>query len=259
VTEPSAVTLYHRLDGPIDKPLVVFGNSLGADLAMWDEVAGRVSMRFRCLRFDKPGHGGSPPAPGLTLEAIADRVAGLIAEYGGRALYVGLSIGGLIGQLLMRRAPERLSAAVLIATAAHIPSPETWEERARVVEREGLGAIVDAVLARWFTPAFASREPERFAAVRETFLGVDRASYAACCRAIGRFDLRGTRPARRVPALVVSAAEDPATPPALGEALAADLGADFVLLRRAAHLVAIERAEAVAGLVAWMHEAGARG
>lgn len=255
MTDASALVLHHRLEGPIGSPLIVFGNSLGADLSMWDAVVCRLSLRFRCLRFDKPGHGGSPPAPGLTLEAIADRVAGLIAEHGGRAAFVGLSIGGLIGQVLLRRAPERLTAAVLLATAAHIPAPESWEERAKLVEREGPGAIVDAVLARWFTSGFAARQPERVAAARAGFCRVDPASYAACCRAIARFDLRGTRPSRPVPAVVVSAAEDPATPPALGEALAADLGADFVLLRHAAHLVAIERSEAVAGLVAWMHDA----
>ncbi|MCS6855607.1 MAG: alpha/beta fold hydrolase [Elioraea sp.] len=251
--------LHYRLDGPDDGPLVVFANSLGADLHMWDEVIGRVSMRFRTLRFDKPGHGASPPAPGLTLEAIADGVVRLIAQNGGQALFVGLSIGGLIGQLLLRRAPERLSGAILIATGAHIPSPEAWEERARVVEREGLGAIVDTVMGRWFTPAFAAEEPERVSAVREAFLRVDAASYAACCRAIAKFDLRGTRPPRRVPTLVVAASEDPATPPALGEALAADLGADFMLLRRSAHMVAIERAIPVGGLVNWMQAAGARG
>lgn len=258
MTTDTSLVLHHRLDGPDDAPLAVFANSLGADLHMWREVIGRASMRFRCLRFDKPGHGASPPAPGLTLEAIADRVAELIAENGGRAFFVGLSIGGLIGQLLLRRAPERLIAVVLIATAAHIPSPEAWEERARVVERDGLGAIVDAVMGRWFTPGFAAREPERVAEVREAFLRVDPASYAACCRAIGRFDLRGTRPPRHVPTLVVSASEDPATPPALGEALAADLGADFMLLRRAAHLVPIERDAPVASLLSWMEEGGMR-
>lgn len=253
------LSLHCRLDGPEDRPLVVFANSLGADLHMWDEVIGRVSMRYRTLRFDKPGHGASPPAPGITLEAIADRVAQIIAEHGGRALFVGLSIGGLIGQLLMRRAPERLYGAVLMATAAHIPTPEAWEERARLVEREGLAAIVEAVMARWFTPAFAAAEPDQVNAVREAFLRVDPASYAACCRAIARFDLRGTRPERHVPTLVVAASEDPATPPALGEALAADLGADYALVRRAAHLVAIERAIPVAGLVTWLYEAGRRG
>ncbi|MFQ3623756.1 MAG: alpha/beta fold hydrolase [Acetobacteraceae bacterium] len=248
-----AAGLAVRCDGPEGAPLIVFANSLGASMAMWDEVVGPLAVRFRCLRFDKPGHGDSAPDASITLESLADRVASLIAGSGaGRAHFVGLSIGGMLAQLLLRRRPDLIASAVLIATAAHIPSPHAWEERARTVERDGPGAIVEAVLGRWFTPAFARARPDRVASVREAFLATDRASYAACCREIARFDLRGMRPGSLVPTLVVSASEDPATPPSLGAALADDLGADHVLLRGAAHLVAVERAGDIAALVGWV-------
>ncbi len=251
-TDPAA-GLAVRCDGPEAAPLIIFANSLGASMAMWDEVVSRLATRFRCLRFDKPGHGASEADGSVTLESLVDRVASLISGSGaGRAHFVGLSIGGIIGQLLLRQRPELIASAVLIATAAHIPSPQAWEERARTVEREGPEAIVEAVLGRWFTPAFAHARPDRVAAVRESFLATDRASYAACCRAIARFDLRGTRTGTRVPTLVVSASEDPATPPALGASLADDLAADHVLLRGAAHLVAVERPSDVAALVGWV-------
>jgi 3-oxoadipate enol-lactonase / 4-carboxymuconolactone decarboxylase len=160
---------------------------------------------------------------------------------------VGLSFGGGTGSTRAAPPPDRVDRLVLVATAAHLAPPEAWRERARTVREQGMGAIVDAVLGRWFTPAVAA---ERVGPVRATFLATDPEGYAACCEAIAAMDLREAIGAIRAPTLVVAGADDPATPPALAEAIRARIpGAEMVVLP-AAHLIAVERPEALAAHIA---------
>ena len=246
--EANGTTLFYELAGelaePEDAPVAVFSNSIGTTLEMWDDQARALAGRFRVLRYDTRGHGRSPvvdrPA---TIEALADDLAGLLDALGiGRAHVVGLSLGGMTAQALAVRRPALVDALVLMATAAHLPG--NWEERAATVRAHGMGAIVDAVVGRWFTAAF--RDDPRVAALRARFLANDPAGYAVCCGAIAGMDLRASNAAIAARTLIVAGADDPATPPAMSEEMRARIpGAELVVLPRAAHILAIEQAAAV--------------
>ncbi|MDP4021568.1 3-oxoadipate enol-lactonase [Methylobacterium sp. NEAU 140] len=241
------VDLRYELAGPEGAPVVAFSNSLGATLEMWDALLPALGGGYRALRYDTRGHGGSATrdAPAEIADLAGD-LAGLLDALGiGRAHLVGLSLGGMTVQALASADPGRPLSATLMATAAHLPSAETWNERAATVRAQGPGALVEATLGRWFTPGFAQRSTEAVAAVRARFLACDAAGYAVCCGAIGRMDLRPALSAITAPTLVIAGRDDPSTPPAMAEALCAGIPhAELVVLPRAAHLLAVERAEA---------------
>ena len=236
--------LRYVLEGPDDAPVVAFSNSLGATLEMWDALLPALAGRFRTLRYDTRGHGGSETSDRPTeIADLAGDLAGLLD-----ALGIGLSLGGKTVQALASAEPERAVSATLMATAAHLPTAQTWNARAATARSQGTGALVDATLARWFTPAFAQHAPETVQAVRERFIACARAGYAVCCEAIGRMDLRPALSAITAPTLVMAGRDDPSTPPAMAEEICAGIAqAELVVLPRAAHLLAVERADA-AGL-----------
>ena len=241
------VELHYEIEGPDGAPVIAFSNSLGTTLAMWDAQADALSDRFRCLRYDTRGHGrSSTPAVGFTVDDLASDLAGLLDGLGiARAHVVGLSLGGMTGQALAAARPEKVDRLVLVATSAFLPPADLWRERAAIVRDKGLAAIADNVIGRWFTPA--ERASAGALATREIMVReVDPAGYALCCEAIGGMDLRGRIGAIRTPTLVISGAEDPATPVVMGEEIASLIpGAVFAVVPDAAHLIAVERAEAV--------------
>ena len=238
--------LFYDLNGPEGAPVVAFSNSIGTTLELWDAQVSALSDRYRVLRYDARGHGRSPVVGGrTTMEDLADDLAGLLDALGvERAHVVGLSLGGMTAQAFAVRHPGRLEGLVLMGTSAHLPTG--WDERAALVREKGMGAIVDAVLTRWFTPPFLQGHPERVAPLRERFLAVDREGYAACCEAIRDMDLRGSNAAIQARTLIVAGADDPATPLAMMEDIRARIpDAEMVVLPRAAHIMNVERPEAV--------------
>jgi 3-oxoadipate enol-lactonase len=150
------VELFYDLTGPENAPVVAFSNSIGTTLEMWDRQVPALSDRYRCLRYDTRGHGRSQVLDRpVTIGDLADDLAGLLDALGvEKAHIVGLSLGGMTAQAFGARYPERAQSLVLMATSAYLP--HGWDERATTVRAQGMGAIVDAVLARWFTPAFAA-------------------------------------------------------------------------------------------------------
>jgi 3-oxoadipate enol-lactonase/3-oxoadipate enol-lactonase/4-carboxymuconolactone decarboxylase len=241
------VRLRYALEGPEGAPVVAFSNSLGATLEMWDALLPALGGRYRTLRYDTRGHGGSATEDKITEVAdLADDLAGLLDALSlGRAHCVGLSLGGMTVQSMACRRPDLVASATLMATAAHLPSEATWEERGRTVRAQGTSAVVEATLGRWFTPGFAGCRPDVVAAVRERFVACDPAGYAVCCSAIGRMDLRPNLAALSAPTLVIAGREDPSTPPAKAEEICAHVPqAELVVLPRAAHLLAVERSDA---------------
>jgi 3-oxoadipate enol-lactonase / 4-carboxymuconolactone decarboxylase len=238
--------LFIDLAGPEGAPVIAFSNSLGATLEMWDAQVGVLSRRYRVLRYDTRGHGRSKvtDAP-VTIETLADDLAGLLDALGiRRAHVVGLSLGGMTAQALAARRPDLVHGLVLMATSAYLPNG--WAERAAVVRAQGMGAIVDAVMARWFTPAFAQSSPEVVARFREHFLRIDPHGYALCCEAIGAMDLRPADATITAPTLIIAAAEDTSTPPAMSEDIRARIqGAELIVLSPAAHILAAERPDRV--------------
>jgi 3-oxoadipate enol-lactonase/4-carboxymuconolactone decarboxylase len=245
--------IFCDVTGPADAPAVLFSNSLGTTLEMWDRQARALAGRYRVIRYDTRGHGRSSTGTGgLTVERLAADAAAILDHFAiDRAHVVGLSLGGMTAQALAIHHPERVASLVLMATAPYLPPRENWEARATTVREKGMGAIVDAVLARWFTPAMTQTDPAALAHLRGRFLAVDPDGYAACCLAIAGMDLRPRLGGITVPTLVVAGADDPVTTPAMCEDLARAIpGAGCEVVPGSAHILNVEKADEANGLLA---------
>jgi 3-oxoadipate enol-lactonase len=249
---PAASRLYAALDGPPGAPVLVLGGSVGSTGAVWAPQLDRLAAGHRVVRYDHLGHGGSlvPPGP-YTIDELGRELVALLDDLGiERATVAGLSLGGMVGMWVAARAPERVDRLVLFCTSALLGPPEMWLERAAAVRAGGMPAVVDAVLARWFTAGFAAANPDVVAAHRAMLLGIPPEGYAGCCEAIAAMDLRADLPSIVAPTLVVAGAEDPATPPAHAEVIAAGVrDARLVVLDGAAHMATSERPEETARLL----------
>ena len=157
------IDLYTNLPVP-GAPVVAFSNSIGTTLEMWDAQAEALSAHYRCLRYDTRGHGRSTVADRpAVIGNLADDLAGLLDALGmPKAHIVGLSLGGMTAQAFALRYPDRTRSLTLMATAAYLPPAEGWEQRATIVCRDGMAAIADAVISRWFTPPFAQDSLKRW-------------------------------------------------------------------------------------------------
>jgi len=227
-------------------PVLVLSNSLGTNLSMWEPQMKEFSKRFRVLRYDTRGHGQSSiPAGDYTIEQLGRDVVGLLDRLGlERALFCGLSMGGMIGMWLGAHAPGRLDRLVLCNTAARVGTAETWNARIETVHKSGMKPVAAAVIERWFTPEFRAAYPQRVAVVQAMLENAPPQGYAACCAAVRDMDLRKTVAQIPVPTLVVYGAKDPATSPVDAEFLVKRIrGAQSVELN-AAHLSNVEQAEA---------------
>ncbi len=230
------------LDGPAGAPLVVLSSSLGADVSMWEPQLQTLTRNFRALRYDSRGHGRTSVTPGpYTIERLGHDVLGLLDGLAiERPHFCGLSMGGMTGMWLAIHAPDRIGKMALANTAARIGPPELWNARIETVRTGGLGAISQAVIERWFTPAFRARVPEIVDATRRMLERAPAEGYVACCAAVRDTDLRDALAAVRTPTLVIAGAHDVATPPTEGRSLAERIpGARYVELD-AAHLSNIE-------------------
>ncbi|MDX3228333.1 alpha/beta fold hydrolase [Streptomyces sp. ME19-01-6] len=210
---------HHRADGPADAPLLVLGPSLGTSTAIWDAYLPALAADHRVLRFDLPGHGGSPaellgdPEPGsTTVEDLASLVLDLVDFHGrDRFHYAGISLGGAIGAQLAVRCPERIASLVLLCTSARFGEPQPWRERAESVRLKGMGPLLAASPGRWFAdPGTAGTPVGR--ALLQNLADTDPAGYAACCDALAAYDLRADLRRIKAPTLVIGGTQDVATP-----------------------------------------------
>jgi len=233
-----SVRLHHTVAGDTG-PAVLLGPSLGTTGELWGDLAADLSRDHQVVSLDLRGHGGSPVPPGpYTVEELAaDVVATADALDLGRFAYVGLSIGGAVGQVLGLDHAERLSSLVLCSTAPVFGDPATWTERAAQVRREGLEPLVAATTERWFTPSYRSSQPDRVAWVMDMLRATPAEGYAGCCEALARYDVSDRLGQVAVPTRVVAGADDPGTPPGVARLIAdAVPGADLVVLDDAAHI-----------------------
>ncbi|QEN85990.1 3-oxoadipate enol-lactonase [Labrys sp. KNU-23] len=235
--------LHYRIDGDAaDRPWLLFCNSLGTDLTMWDGQASALSRSYRVLRYDRRGHGlsSAPLVPYALADLGNDVLALLDALAIERTHFCGLSLGGLTGQWLAVHAGNRLGKVVLCATAARIGTPESWNARIEAVRRDGLGAFVAATAERWFTPAFIASNPDAVGNVLDRFEMTVPEGYVGCCNALANADLRGEIGRIASPVLAISGEDDPVCPPSDLEALAAavERGRHVSLVGR--HLINVE-------------------
>jgi len=237
---------HYRIDGPEGAPVVMLSNSLGTSLSMWDPQIAALAATHRVLRYDSRGHGQSEVTGGpYTIEQLARDALHVMNALGiDRARFCGLSMGGMVGQWLGANAPQRFAKLVLCNTAALIAPPEAWNARIDAVRNGGMAAIVDAVLARWFTAGFLAQATDAVAQTRAMLLATSAEGYTASCAAVRDMDLRASAARIAVPTLVIAGTYDVATPAADGRFLADRIkGARYVELA-AAHLSNVESAPA---------------
>jgi 3-oxoadipate enol-lactonase len=226
-------------DGPAGAPVLVLGPSLGTDVGLFDAQVDAFAGRHRVIRYDLRGHGGSEVVPGpCTIADLAADVLALLDDLGvGRFSYAGVSVGGAIGQQLALTVPDRVGELALIATAAQFADPPSWAVRAQQVREQGTELLVPSRTGTWFTAEFAAREPAEAERLLAMLRSTPAEGYAACCEAIGVFDVRDRLGEISAPTLAIAGAEDPATTGEMMRELAEGIpGAQFVVIPGAAHL-----------------------
>jgi 3-oxoadipate enol-lactonase len=238
----------------VDGPVVVLSHSIGTDHRVWDaQVAPLVAAGLRVVRYDHRGHGASPTPPGPY--AIGDLGADVLALLDtlevASASVVGISLGGMVALWLGAHAPGRVDRLVACCTSARIDPPDLWLERAAIARRDGMAALVDSILPRWVTPAFAEAHPEAMARLREVVERTPGEGYAGCAEAIAAMDQTADLRRIRAPTLVVGGGQDVATPAAEHSApiAAAIPGARLEMLDAAPHLASVERPDEVTRVV----------
>jgi len=237
------VDLFVQIDG-VDHPTaptIMFSNSLGSTLHLWDGILPHLPAGLRIIRYDMRGHGRSdvPPAPYSMGALVSDAAAVGDALKVRGALFVGLSVGGMIAQGLAVKRPEMIRALVLSNTAAKIGTPAFWSDRITAVTDKGLPAIADDIIERWFGRAFrATPEVTRW---RDMLAEGDPVGYAGVCAAIAGTDFYTPTSGLRIPTLGIAGPEDRSTPPDLvRETLDLIPDSQFILMPRCGHLPCAE-------------------
>ncbi len=247
------MTIHHVDEGPRDAPVLMLSGSLGSTVDMWRPQLPVLTERFRVIRIDHRGHGGSsvPRGPYRIADLAGDALALLDSLGLGRVAWCGLSMGGCVGMYVASEVPERISRLTLCCTSAYWPDPSVWTDRIAAVESGGTGPIAETVVSRWFTPAFAAAHPDVVADAVEQVAGTPDDGYAACCAALRDFDHRGRLGAITAPTLVIGGAVDPSTPiePHARTIVEGIPGARLEVVD-AAHLATIERSEQTTELIA---------
>ena len=253
VARANGIDIHYLLEG--SGPVVTLSHSLTCHLAMWRDLAATLSGSYTVLRYDTRGHGeSSAPAGNYGFDDLVADVLGLLDALDiDRTHWVGVSMGGMIGQHLALAAPERLQRLVIANSTSRIPAEAgpLWDERIRLARAGGCAALVDATLARWFTEPFRTARPDVMSRVGAQIAATPVAGFTGCAAAIRGLDITGRLPAVRARTRVIAGGDDPGTPPAMSEAIAAAIpGAEFHVIPGASHLACLEQPEAFHALVA---------
>ena len=245
------LVVHYAVDGAPDAPVVMLANSLGTNFHMWDAQVAALARSHRVLRYDMRGHGltdttASGDAAAATVERLAaDAVALLDALAIARVRFVGLSIGGMVGQRFAAEYPDRVDALAICATGSRIGTAAAWNERIETVERDGLAAIAEAAMGRWFTARARAERPELVRGFANMLTRTPVDGYVGGCRAVRDADLRADDARIRCRTLIVAGAEDPTTTPAMGaEMRAAIPSAELIVFDDASHMLCAEQPEA---------------
>jgi len=246
--EANEIKINYELSGIEKGPVVVLSHSLACSMLMWTPQLEPLESAFRVLRYDTRGHGGSDAPPGVyTLAHLVDDVIGLLNKLAiDRVHWIGLSMGGMIGQGMALSHSDRLESLVLADTAAIIPdeAQPIWQERIDAVRQKGMAAVAEATLQRWFTPNYLNQKLPEIDQIRRQILMTPVAGYIGCSEAIRRLNYLDRLAAIQTPTLIMVGADDPGTPVAASEAMHARIpGSKLMVIPAAAHLSNIEQAE----------------
>ncbi len=260
LADANGVAIHCRVEGPqegrgptgsttAEPSTVTLSHSLATSLELWEPQMGALTSCHRVLRFDTRGHGRSavPDGP-YTLEGLVEDVRALLLGLGvTRTHFVGISMGGMIGQLLAATYPEMVSGLVLCDTSCRMDpnSRPLWDERIAIAESAGMGPLVEATIPRWFTPTFVAAHPEVVDPVRAMIRNTNPRGYAGCAHAVKNLNIEARLSDIRAPTLVMVGEEDPGTPVEAARAIQDKIkGAELVVLPSASHLSNLEQPDA---------------
>jgi len=235
----------YRFDGPAEGPVVLFSNSLATNLTMWDrQIAALTAAGYRVLRYDTRGHGQSavPEGP-YSIEMMSGDVVGLMDVLDlPRVHFCGLSLGGMVGQMMGATHADRLHSLTLCSTASFVALKETWDERIAAARKDGMEGAVDATVDRWLTIAGQERLPGEVEKIRHMVRTTSVEGYCACGVAIQRMDLREKIRGITTPTLVLVGEHDPSTPVAAAEFIHGRIASsELRVIADAAHLINVEQ------------------
>lgn len=241
IADLDRLKIHYTDEGDPDGAPIVFANSLGTDLRLWDKLVPLLPAGLRVIRYDKRGHGLTEATPGpYSMGTLVSDAEALLDHLGVRdALFVGLSIGGMIGQGLAVKRMDLVRALVISNSAAKMGTAEMWHDRIAAVEANGVGSIAAPTMERWFGPKF--RATPELAAWQTMLARQDKAGYTGCCAAIAGTDFYTPTSGLRLPCLGIAGTEDGASPPDLvRETVDLVPGSRLELIRGAGHLPCVE-------------------
>lgn len=228
------------------RPWITLSHSLACNLHMWDDQMAALTQTFNVLRFDTRGHGLSSAPPGdYILEQMADDVKGLLDHLGiARTHWVGLSMGGMIGQTFALKYPEVFQSLVLADTTSRRPpnAAQMWGERVAMARANGMAGVLDSTLARWFTDGYRNTRRDVMARIGEQILSTPVDGFAGACAAIAKVDTLDRLKEIRCPVLIIVGDQDHGTPPEMARAIHENLpGSELRVIPSAAHLSNVEQ------------------
>jgi len=242
----NGIRIHYELSGRKDGPVVILSHSLASSLKMWEPQMGMLETHFRVLRYDTRGHGMSEttPAP-YTLEILGEDALGLLDELGmDRVHWVGLSMGGMIGQSIALNHSHRPLSLSLCDTSAMIPAEAQpiWDERIEGVRRKGMESQLEATMERWFTPSFFNLNPPMLTLIKEEFLATPAEGYIGCAGAIRRLNYLKRLGEINLPTFIIVGEDDPATPVSASRAIHEHIkNSKLVILSSTRHLSNVEQ------------------
>jgi len=241
-------------NGKAPRRTIVLSHALGCDLTMWDDLANVLAQDNRVICYDQRGHGSSDaPADLYSIADLADDAARLLRELdSGPVVWVGLSMGGMVGQELALRHPALVGALVLANTTSSYPElvRATWQQRIDTVRTQGITSIADAVMGRYFHDAFRAAKSATVARFRQRLISTDVDGYIGCCHAVGTVDTTERLARITMPTLVIAGDLDQGTPLAMAQTLVEKIPqAQLTVLQEASHLSPIEQPQAFANAI----------
>jgi 3-oxoadipate enol-lactonase len=246
--DADGVRINVALSGNTSGPVVLMSHSLATSLDLWSPQLAVLEPQFSVLRYDTRGHGASDaPQGAYTLAQLADDAVAVMDALDIEAVHwVGISMGGMIGQAVALNHAERLRSLVLCDTAAAVPSEAQalWQQRIDKARGEGMTALADETLQRWFTPPFLAKDPRGVRSIRGMILSTPVSGFIGCSEAIRQLDFLERLDDIRLPTLIIVGEQDPGTPVAISEAIHKRIkDSRLEIIPSAAHLCNVEQAE----------------